>query len=309
MYIDNTKVITASINKEAQIRDIKWTISDENIASLKVVDNQAQIVAKSEGKVTITASTTDGSDKSDSMTINIVNFKNDSNVPSYIRDIIDTNILLPVVEKDSYTITFEVKDITVDKLDAFLDELEKQSIELVSVRDENDFRIYKIKVTNKSILFKFSNVNYIDIKVSNKLANASDINERLNKLQSLKPVIEITSNQIITVGDSFDPLKGVSAYDKDGVDITSNIKVEGNVDTSKAGEYKLTYTVKDAQGRQTSIAVVITVKEKIETPQKPPIGNDKPTENDKPVGSDKPTENDKPVGSDKPTENDRPTEK
>ena len=306
MYIDNTKVITASINKEAQIRDIKWTISDENIASLKVVDNQAQIVAKSEGKVTITASTTDGSDKSDSMTINIVNFKNDSNVPSYIRDIIDTNILLPVVEKDSYTITFEVKDITVDKLDAFLDELEKQSIELVSVRDENDFRIYKIKVTNKSILFKFSNVNYIDIKVSNKLANASDINERLNKLQSLKPVIEITSNQIITVGDSFDPLKGVSAYDKDGVDITSNIKVEGNVDTSKAGEYKLTYTVKDAQGRQTSIAVVITVKEKIETPQKPPIGNDKPTENDKPVGSDKPTENDKPVGSDKPIENNKP---
>ena len=312
MYIDNTKVITASINKEAQIRDIKWTISDENIASLKVVDNQAQIVAKSEGKVTITASTTDGSDKSDSMTINIVNFKNDSNVPSYIRDIIDTNILLPVVEKDSYTITFEVKDITVDKLDAFLDELEKQSIELVSVRDENDFRIYKIKVTNKSILFKFSNVNYIDIKVSNKLANASDINERLNKLQSLKPVIEITSNQIITVGDSFDPLKGVSAYDKDGVDITSNIKVEGNVDTSKAGEYKLTYTVKDAQGRQTSIAVVITVKEKTETPQKPPIGNnkpvgsDKPTENDKPVGSDKPTENDKPVGSDKPIENNKP---
>ena len=289
MYIDNTKVITASINKEAQIRDIEWTISDENIASLKVVDNQAQIVAKSQGKVTITASTTDGSGKSDSMTINIVNFKNDSNVPSYIRDIIDTDVLLPVVEKDSPTIVFEVKDITVNKLDAFLDKLEKQSIELVSLREENDFKIYTIKMTNKSGLFKFLNVNYLDIKVSNSLANASDINDRLNKLQDLKPVIEITSNQTITVGDSFNPLEGVIAYDKDGADITSNIKVEGSVDTSKAGDYKLTYTVKDAQGRETALTVVITVKEKVETPQKPPVEENKPETPEGPsIEDDKP---------------------
>ena len=45
MYIDNTKTITASVNKEADIKDIKWTISDENIATLKVIGNEAQIFA------------------------------------------------------------------------------------------------------------------------------------------------------------------------------------------------------------------------------------------------------------------------
>lgn len=283
MYIDNTKTITASVNKEADIKDIKWTISDENIATLKVIGNEAQIFAKTEGKVTITASTIDGSEKSDSITMDIVNFKNDSEIPSYIKDVIDTEVLLPVVGKDPSTIEFEVKDITVDKLDLFLENLESLSPELESVREENDFNIYKIKLTRKARLFRAGKETYIEIKVSNKLANATDINDRLSKLQNQKPVIIVPSNQTITVGDSFDPMNGVTAYDKDGVDITSSIKVEGDVDTSKAGEYKIVYTVKDAQGRTSSLTVIITVNEKPENPEQPDTPEQPEIENNVPV--------------------------
>ena len=56
-----------------------------------------------------------------------------------------------------------------------------------------------------------------------------------------QPVINAADIEL-TVGDSFDPLANVSAYDKNGVDLTSGIKViENTVDTTKAGEYKVTY--------------------------------------------------------------------
>ena len=72
------------------MREVK-PISDENIATLKVIGNEAQIFAKTEGKVTITASTIDGSEKSDSITMDIVNFKNDSEIPSYINCLLYTS--------------------------------------------------------------------------------------------------------------------------------------------------------------------------------------------------------------------------
>lgn len=47
--------------------------------------------------------------------------------------------------------------------------------------------------------------------------------------------------------------------DKDG-DLTSKIEVSGNVDTKKAGTYKITYTVKDSAGNVATAVRTITVK-------------------------------------------------
>ncbi len=64
-------------------------------------------------------------------------------------------------------------------------------------------------------------------------------------------------NIIIEEASEFDPLQGVSAKDKDGKDITSDIEVKGEVNTLEPGDYSLTYTIK---GTDVSVTRVVTVK-------------------------------------------------
>ncbi|MBC1566589.1 LPXTG cell wall anchor domain-containing protein [Listeria booriae] len=77
-----------------------------------------------------------------------------------------------------------------------------------------------------------------------------------------QPVI-VAQDAILYVGDTFDILKGVSARDlKDG-DITINVMVkESTVDTSKPGEYKVTYEVTNSVGETTTKTVKVTVLSK-----------------------------------------------
>ncbi|MGL4913304.1 MAG: immunoglobulin-like domain-containing protein, partial [Romboutsia sp.] len=57
------------------------------------------------------------------------------------------------------------------------------------------------------------------------------------------------------------------AKDKEDGDLTSSIKVSGNVDTAKAGKYELTYSVSDSKGLETVAKRTITVEEKTVTPE------------------------------------------
>ena len=66
----------------------------------------------------------------------------------------------------------------------------------------------------------------------------------------------------MNLGDKFNALSGVTATDKEDGDLTSAIKVAGTVDTSKAGEYTLTYSVKDSSGKETKVTRVVTVFDK-----------------------------------------------
>ena len=67
---------------------------------------------------------------------------------------------------------------------------------------------------------------------------------------------------ILHVGDSSVPMAEVLAIDKEDGDLTSKIKVDGEVDTSKAGTYVLTYTVTDSKGHEVTAKQTVTVKEK-----------------------------------------------
>lgn len=74
-----------------------------------------------------------------------------------------------------------------------------------------------------------------------------------------KPQISGVSDRTINVGDDFDILDGVSAVDTCGNDITDKMIVTGNVISSKAGEYKVTYEVEDAMHRTAREDIIITV--------------------------------------------------
>ncbi|PHB81213.1 hypothetical protein COE98_30370, partial [Bacillus wiedmannii] len=54
----------------------------------------------------------------------------------------------------------------------------------------------------------------------------------------------------MNVGDSFAPMSGVKAIDKEDGDITNKVIVTGKVDLSKPGTYVLTYTVQDLKGHK-----------------------------------------------------------
>ena len=66
-----------------------------------------------------------------------------------------------------------------------------------------------------------------------------------------------------TVGDTFDPLKDVTATDKEDGDLTKEIEILKNeVNTSKAGVYEVTYKVTDSKGASSIKTIKVTVIEK-----------------------------------------------
>lgn len=82
------------------------------------------------------------------------------------------------------------------------------------------------------------------------------------------------SDKTITVGETFDPLKDVTANDKEDGDLTSEIKVIGNtVDTEKAGTYEVIYRVTDSQNASVTKTIKVNVKAK-EQPEEPNTPDD-----------------------------------
>ncbi|EGY4491804.1 DUF5011 domain-containing protein [Listeria monocytogenes] len=82
-----------------------------------------------------------------------------------------------------------------------------------------------------------------------------------------KPIISAVNKELV-VGDTFDPLEGVRANDKQDGDLTNNIRIQANdVDSTKAGVYHVTYVVEDSAGEVSEKTVTITVKEKNSAPE------------------------------------------
>ena len=78
------------------------------------------------------------------------------------------------------------------------------------------------------------------------------------------PVIHAT-DKTITVGDTFDPMAGITATDAEDGNLTTKIEVKKNdVDTTKAGKYEVTYKVTDNQGATCTKTIAVTVNPKME---------------------------------------------
>ena len=278
LYVNSNKVISASVSENASIKDIEWSVSDENVASIEMIGNDAKIIAKKPGEVTITAKATDGSEKSDSMTIKIAEFQQDNTIPDVIKDVIDTNILLPITGQGDIEnpVEFEVKPVKTDEFSSFVDKLKELDALVESTYNEGNFTVYKLKLSQKQKVLGFNRSNdvYITLKVDDNLENAKEINNMLKNVSNQKPEISIAGlKTTITVGDTFNKLEGVSATDFEDGDIT-NINVIGDVNTSVPGEYELTYEVTDSAGAKTSIKVIIKVVEKTTSPDTTPNTTD-----------------------------------
>lgn len=85
-------------------------------------------------------------------------------------------------------------------------------------------------------------------------------NNKKNPYYNKKPQIIGAENCIIKKGGSFYPLTGVTALDTCSNDITDKLEVTGNVVTTRAGKYKVTYSVTDVLNRTTEHTITVTVK-------------------------------------------------
>ena len=101
-----------------------------------------------------------------------------------------------------------------------------------------------------------------------------------NKNNDSEPVITLNGESHITlnVGDTYSEQGATAKDDKDG-DISSKISISGSVNTSKAGKYTITYSVKNSNGKTVTKTRTITVKAKepVKEPEKPAentTGND-----------------------------------
>ena len=95
------------------------------------------------------------------------------------------------------------------------------------------------------------------------LASAPGVSITLSKsvVTNNSPVIT-ASDKTIYVGDTFNVKDNVCANDPEDGDLTSKIVVtENTVNTTKAGTYKVTYSVTDSKNATTTKTITVTVKE------------------------------------------------
>ena len=244
LYIGSSKTLTATVDEKAELKDIEWSTSDENITSIEAIGNDIKITAKNEGQVTITAKTKDGSNKSDSVTIYILNYED--NVIDFIKNVINTNIVIPVYGsgQSHSPVEMEVQNVTVENFNKFLADIKELNPVLLEKYDDGDFVVYKIKLENNSIMSKFIRLfkgssnkeGYITLKIAKNLDNNESMIISLDKIFKAEENPEQDNNQngngdISTPGQDSNQ-NGNGDINTPGQDSNQN----GNEDTNTPGE-------------------------------------------------------------------------
>ncbi|MGF9767240.1 M4 family metallopeptidase [Bacillus albus] len=111
----------------------------------------------------------------------------------------------------------------------------------------------------------------VDSQGGNATATQTVIVDGNGETPDLNPTLIVPAATTIHVGDSFDPIAKAKAIDKEDGDLTSKVKVDGKVDTTKSGTYVLTYTATDSKGHEVTAKQTVTVKVREEVENELPI--------------------------------------
>lgn len=157
----------------------------------------------------------------------------------------------------------ELKDIIIksgqfDTLESLIEYLQA-GVKAIDI-DNNKLDV-NIEVDENIILNPEKTENYIITYKAKDSKDRETIKEiALTIRVNTAPVIIGVKDHVLTVGDEFDPRKDVTV--EDDYDKNLEVKIQGTVDTSKAGEYTLIYTVTDSDGALTEVISKVTVKSK-----------------------------------------------
>lgn len=171
-------------------------------------------------------------------------------------EFIEKSLEIKNIDKDKPTFNLLSKTVKNN-----ITSIELEAIDALSGIDyillPNNKKVYDTKITyssklNDTICFKAVDLagNHEEFKVY-----SENIKDKLPTINA--------SNKTLTLGSKFNPLKGVSATDYKGNDITDNIKVLSNtVDIHSLGEYVVTYSVQDFNGYETTKSIIVEVVDK-----------------------------------------------
>ena len=121
-----------------------------------------------------------------------------------------------------------------------------------NVKTHNDLDIKKIGTYNIKYILNIIGHNYI-------------LNRQIEVIDNTPPTIKLNGEKEIKlyVGDTYTE-EGATAIDNYDNDLTESIKIEGNVDTAKEGNYEINYLVEDSSGNKNSVSRVIIIEKKKE---------------------------------------------
>ena len=121
----------------------------------------------------------------------------------------------------------------------------------------------KVKVNYNVDINKVGNYKIEYILKSNIFYNKKTLTRKINIIDNEKPVLTVNSKDkvTITVNDKFS-LPTYKAKDNYDGDLTNKVEITNNVNTKKAGTYKITYKVTDSNNNTTSKTITVEVKNK-----------------------------------------------
>ena len=200
-----------------------------------------------------------------------------------VTDILKQKLVINKKSSDcsGYVIAEALKDDTLD-LEESTSNVSEDNNDASTTESSSD----KENKTNKRVS---SNIKYKAYITCKKIYTTEGYgtkpdseNKNTDKTQTQKdtekPVIELFGDITITLkfGENYNELGAVATDNVDG-DLTKKIKISGKVDTQKAGEYIIKYTVTDKAGNKTTIERKVIVEEKKEEPKED--NKETPTDN------------------------------
>lgn len=161
------------------------------------------------------------------------------------RKIIVQDIGAPIIElKGEKTIHKAACEKYKEEGYTALDKEEGDLTEKVVVKEENDKIIYTVQ---------------------DKSGNKAEVERKIVNEDKTAPTITLTGgNSYSVTQDSKYTDPGYKAIDNCDVDYTKDVKVSGSVDTTKLGNYKITYTVKDKAGNEAKVVRTVKVIKKLD---------------------------------------------
>ena len=118
---------------------------------------------------------------------------------------------------------------------------------------KDDVMGYEVYRNGELVAFTSTN-SFVDTKVSyndNVIYKVVPFDKKLNEgkvveVSSYKPVIEVQQEEVtLKLREEFDPKEIVQAHNYKGEDISSEVKVNHNIDVNQKGDYEITYSVTD----------------------------------------------------------------
>lgn len=268
-------ILTATIKPDNTTnKELDWISSNEKVLEVVETESGVKVIAKDYGVATIKVGAVDGSGKYDEVTFNVADGVNtlpddvtvvggDGSEKSPIiyetETIKSLNELISSAQVDFKVLLQDKKVLSEDKVEYYLKLEEKNFVARVFGKAKSYY-----------IALRVPNSSEFD-EVFNKLEKSDTIAPTLIYNGDREIVLENGAEfkvPVVTAKDNLDKNVTVSHIIKD-----SNNKTLNSIDTSVAGEYRITYTAVDNSGNKSALEIKVVVNE-AEVSEKPSVPGD-----------------------------------